>query len=230
MKKKRGYMKKEYYLFQMRTDILNIWSLIIMFAFIFILYLFYGSNIVTVLSEGYIFTLIFMIPYFILHEIFHSIAYVIHGADFKNITYGAHLEKGVLCCLCKQNILKKNIMISLIYPFVFLGIITLIIGLIFNIYPLIILSIMNISGCTGDFIMFYDLIRIPNFEFSEYDNPIAFALESKEDLSKRKLLGLNYLGKTTKIVRTIDKKIDISKPTIIYILLFIIFGLISYLL
>ena len=78
--------------------------------------------------------------------------------------------------------------------------------------------------------MFYDLIRIPNFEFSEYDNPIAFALESKEDLSKRKLLGLNYLGKTTKIVRTVDKKIDISKPTIIYILLFIIFGLISYLL
>ena len=36
------------------------------------------------------------------------------------------------------------------------------------------LSVMNISGCSGDFIMFYDLVRLSEFEFSEYDDPISF--------------------------------------------------------
>lgn len=220
-------MKKYYYLFQMKTGLLNGLSLVLMFVLFIILYLIYGKNIVNVFIEGFPLTFLFMIPYFILHEIFHSIAYSIHGADFKNITYGAHLEKGVLCCLCKQNISKKNILISLLYPFIFLGVITLIIGIVFKIYPLILLSAMNISGCTGDFIMFYNLVKIPNFEFSEFDNPIAFGLYSNKDLSKLYLPGLSYLGKTDELERTIDKKIDISKISIIYLIIFIALGIIN---
>lgn len=221
-------MKKKYYLFQMKTDILNILSLVIMFILIVLLYFMYSKSIMNIFTDGFSLTFILMIPYFALHEIFHSIAYVVYGANFKNITYGAHLEKGVFCCLCKQNITKKNILISLLYPFIFLGLITLIIGIIFNIYPLILLSIMNISGCTGDFIMFYDLVRIKDFEFSEFDDPISFALYTNEDLSKSKLLGLKFLGETNKLERTINKKIEISKTAIIYCIIFLIIGLINY--
>ncbi len=226
-KEKSRIMKKTYYLFQMKTELLNILSLVLIIIMFIVLYLIYGSRIINVFNEGFAMTFILMMPYFALHEVFHSTAYVIHGANFKNITYGAHLEKGVLCCLCKQNITKKNILISLLYPFLFLGIITLIIGIVFKIYPLVLLSLMNISGCTGDFIMFYNLVKIPDFEFSEFDNPIAFALLSDKDLSKLKLPGLLYLDKTDKLERTINKKIDISKSSIIYLLIFIAIGIIN---
>ena len=220
-------MKKNYYLFQMKTGLLNVLSLVLMFILFIFLYLIYGKNIVNVFTEGFPLTFVLMIPYFILHEIFHSIAYCLHGANFKNITYGAHLEKGVLCCLCKQNITKKNILISLLYPFIFLGVITLIIGIVFKMYPLVLLSVMNISGCTGDFIMFYNLVKIPDFEFSEFDNPIAFGLYSNKDLSKLNLPGLSYLGKKHKLERTIDKKIDISKSSVIYLTIIILLGIIN---
>ena len=42
----------------------------------------------------------------------YTISYVLNGADFKKVTYGAHLEKGVLCCLCKQNISKRDLQVS----------------------------------------------------------------------------------------------------------------------
>ena len=220
-------MKKKYYLFEMKPDVLNIYSIILFIILGLLLFLIYGKNTINNLSIGWEYTFLFMIPYFILHEIFHSLAYCINGASFKNITYGAHLEKGILCCLCKQNITKKNILVSLLYPFIFLGVITLIIGLIFKIYPLVLLSIMNISGCTGDFIMFYDLVKLKNFEFSEFDNPIAFALYSKEDLSKVNLIGLKYLGNTDKLERNDLKKIRISNLSIICFLIITMLGIIN---
>ena len=220
-------MKKNYYLFQMKTDLLNGLSLLILFILLALLYIIYGNGIVDILNKGFALTFIFMIPYFILHEVFHSLAYCMYGANFKSITYGAHLEKGVLCCLCKQNISRKNILISLLYPFIFLGVIILKIGMIFKIYPLILLSIMNISGCAGDFIMFYDLVKLSGYEFSEYDNPIAFGLYTSKDLSKVNLPGLKYVGRESNLKRTTNKKIDVSKESIIYFIIFIILGLIN---
>ena len=220
-------MKKKYYLFEMKPDLLNIYSIILMGILGLLLFLIYRENTINNLSNGWDLTFLLMIPYFILHEIFHSLAYCLHGASFKNITYGAHIEKGILCCLCKQNITKKNILISLLYPFFFLGIVTLIIGLIFNIYPLVVLSVLNISGCTGDFIMFYDLVKLKDFEFSEFDNPIAFALYSKEDLSKVNLIGLKYLGNTDKLERNDLKKIRISNLSIICFLIITMLGIIN---
>ena len=138
-------MKKKYYLFKMNTRKLNIISSIIgilLFIIFMVVYL-QKLTIGELADEIYNampLIVILMFPYFILHEIFHSIAYVLHGAKFKNITYGAYLEKGILCCLCKQNISKKNILISLLYPFFFLGIVTIIIGYIIT-YTTILLSL-----------------------------------------------------------------------------------------
>lgn len=218
-------MKKKYYLYKMNINILNVLSLLITLALIILMCYVYRDrlDLVTEKSIGMLFIL--MLPYFCLHEIVHSIGYVIMGADFKKITYGAHIEKGVLCCLCKQNISKANILVSLLFPFFWLGIVTLVIGYIFNLYFLVALSIMNIGGCAGDFIMFIALSRLKDYEFSEYDDPISFGLYTKEDLSEKKMFGLDFVGTKTKLERNDLKKITISKASIGYALIFIVIGL-----
>ena len=144
--------KKKYYLFQLKPFELNVVSLLL----IVLMFLITAALRVPfdLGDKGFALVFAFMIPYFILHEILHSISYVLNGADFKKVTYGAHLEKGVLCCLCKQNITRRNILCSLLFPFVIIGVITYIIGILINSPVLILLSIMNISGCSGDLMMF----------------------------------------------------------------------------
>lgn len=216
-------MKKKYYLFEMETGALNVVSLVLFFGLLVLTGNFLQDqtiDIIDLMAKS----LLFMIPYFVFHEILHSIAYVLHGADFKNITYGAHLEKGILCCLCKQNVTKSNILTSLLYPFIFIGVITYIIGIVFNIPVLILLSIMNISGCSGDLLMFYSLSRIKNFEYSEYDNPTSFGLYTEEDLSNKKLPCLKYVGVKDELERKDFKKVTISKTSIISFIIIEILG------
>lgn len=216
-------MKKKYYTFEMDTGLLNIIS-IVLFVILIIITNFLGVE--NIFSGNHMFlSFVLMIPYLFLHEIFHSIAYVLHGASFKNVSYGAHIEKGILCCLCKQNIKKSNILISLIYPFVFLGVITYIIGICLNNKLLIFLSIYNMSGCSGDLIMFFSFLGIKNFEYSEYDNPTAFGLYSSDDLSKKKFLALKYIETKESLEITHDKKISISKTSIIFFIAIFIFSI-----
>lgn len=163
-------------------------------------------------------TCLFMIPWLILHELLHSFSYVIHGANFKNITYGMSLENGILYCLCKQNISKKNILYSLLYPFVWIGIVTYILGILCGSEVLILLSIINISGCVGDLIMFFFILKLKNVEFSEFDNPTSFGIYTVENLENKKVFGLRYLEKKEELTRTDLRKICISKPSI-YILI-----------
>ena len=207
----------------MNGVILQIISVIIFIIMIFITFFF--SNEITMTDKDFELIFLLIIPYLILHELLHSIAYVINGAKFKNITYGAHLEKGILCCLCKQNISKRNILISLLFPFIIIGVITYIIGILTNNNVLIWLSILNISGCSADLIMFFDLLKLKDFEYSEYDNPMAFGLYTSEDLSKTKLFGLIHIGETKALEKNNMKKISISKFSIITFIIFIILGI-----
>lgn len=213
-------MKKNYYLFQMDSLILNGISLILLAFLLGLYYLIYGNDAFAVFQNNYPLVILFLIPYLILHELLHSLSYVIHGAKFKNVTYGMHLEKGVLCCLCKQNINKKNILFSLLSPFFVIGILTMIIGVIFKIPLLVILSIVNLSGCSGDLLMFYHLVKLKNFEFSEYDDPTSFGLYTNEDFSKLKMYGLNYLGKKKELEKNDYRKIVVSKKSIILLFIF----------
>ena len=215
--------EKKYYVYEMNGVTLQIISVIFLIIMIFITFFFSNEIIMTDKNFELIFLLI--IPYLILHELLHSIAYVINGAKFKNITYGAHLEKGILCCLCKQNISKRNILISLLFPFVIIGVITYIIGTLTNNIVLIWLSILNISGCSADLIMFFELLKLKDFEYSEYDNPVAFGLYTSKNLSKTKLFGLKYIGETKALEKNNMKKISISKFSIITFIIFIILGI-----
>lgn len=219
-------MKKKYYIFEMDMWWLQIVSAIILILLLFFTYYIYPEF--TIFDNSFAIAFIFMIPYMILHELLHSIAYVINGAKFKNITYGMHLEKGILCCLCKQNIGKKNILISLLSPFILIGVLTYIIGIFINNQLLVILSIFNLSGCAGDLIMFISLSKLKNFEFSEYDNPLAFGLCSNEDLSKIELKGLKYIDCSTKLDKKDRKKIKISKSSIYIAFGYLLLGLLLY--
>ncbi len=215
--------EKKYYIYEMNGILLQIISIIILIVMLILTA--YLSNTVIITNQDLKLIFLLIIPYLILHELLHSIAYVINGASFKNITYGAHLEKGILCCLCKQNISKRNILISLLFPFVIIGVITYIIGISINNNILVWLSVLNISGCSADLIMFFDLLKLKNFEYSEYDNPMAFGLYTNIDLSKTKLFGLKYIGKAENLEKNNMKKVSISKFSIIAFIIFILLAL-----
>ena len=220
-------MKKKYYLFEMKGVFLQVLSIVILVIMGLLTFLIYKP--INVSDIDFIIIFLLMIPYLVVHEILHSISYVLNGAKFKNVTYGVHLEKGVLCCLCKQNISKRNILISLITPFVVIGVITYIIGLITSNFVLIILSVINIAGCSGDLVMFYDFLKLKNFEYSEYDNPMAFGIYMEDDLSKKKMLGLKYIETKDKLEIKNLKKVTISKFSIIVLIMYLVLGIINML-
>lgn len=213
-------------MFRMNIELLNIFSLLLIAFLCFIYFLIYGNQSLDVLYGNINLVLLLYVPYLLLHEILHSIAYVIHGAKFKNITYGMHLEKGILCCLCKQDISKKNILFSLLYPFFFIGLVTFLIGIILNIPVLVILSLLNISGCMGDFVMFYYLFKLKDYEFSEYDDPIAFGLYTDHDLSKEKMIGIDFVEVKENLERRDLRKVVVSKESVIFFALYYLFMII----
>lgn len=222
--------KKKYNLFTLKLGTLNIISIILLITMILLTYI-----IIDILNINIKFELTNMnigiigvtyIFYMILHELFHSISYIIHGASHNKITFGIHIEKGIMCCLCKQNITKRNILNSLLYPLFYLGVITYIIGFIIKSPLLITLSILNISGCSGDIIMFLYFIRLKDFEYTEYDDPISFAIYTNADLSKSRPFGLKYIKPVESVERTDLKKLKISKFSAIFLILLIICSII----
>ena len=189
---------KKYYIFEMNMTTLNVGCIILLMIMMIISIFIYPSFINDVIENvNFLFFFVLYFFYMILHEIFHSIAYVIYGSDYKKITYGVCLEKGVLCCLCKQNVDRRNILHSLMFPLFYIGIVTYIISLMFRMPLLFLLSIFNISGCIGDIIMFIFILRLDkNIQFSEFDDPVGFAIYSDRDVSNLNHFGLRYIEST----------------------------------
>ena len=212
---------KKYYLFEMKIIPLQVLS-IILFLFMVMVTSFFDN---VFLIDDFYLVFILLIPYLFLHECLHALSYVLNGADFKNITFGIHLEKGIMCTLCKENISKRNILISLFCPFILIGVFTYFIGIYFNNGVLVWLSILNISGCSGDLMMFFALASVKRFEYSEYDNPIAFGIYTDYDLSNKKLFGLKYVKAVDSLERNDLKKLSVSKISIIFLILFLFFGI-----
>lgn len=229
-------MKNKYYIFKYNLKILNVGSILLLF-FLLLLTFFIDKNL---LIDTYIYLkqinmcgifLILYILYTFLHEMFHYIAYRIYGASASKLSVGSALEKGVLYCLCKQDISRKNILNSLMFPFFYLGIVPYIISIIFNFKILLFLAIFNIAGCIGDLIMFLYIVKLPkNILFTEFDDPISFAIKSETDITLKKHYGLEFEKTTDALARTINKKIDISKKSkIIFTVLMIIFLILLFL-
>lgn len=222
---------KKYYLFQMKLLPLNILSFILLFIMVFITFLIskkFFLNSLGFLTDSFGLFFLSMIIFMVIHEILHSISYCIYGAKLKNIIYGIELEKGVFYCLCKQHINKLNILNSLFFPLFYIGIVTYILGIIFELPLLTWLSIFNISGCSGDILMFMYIAKLnKNIEFTELDDSTSFAIYSEEDVSKINHFGLKYIGCYDNVEKNNLKKINISKFSYIFLAICLILIVIS---
>jgi len=216
--------KKKYYLFEIDVVILNVLCTIIILVLFLMTYLFAKDFILGIFDNiDMSWFIIFYLIYMILHEVLHSIGYVLYGGDFKKIIYGIQLESGVFYCLCKQNVTRKNILNSLLFPLFYLGIITYILSFVFNSYYLLILSIFNIAGSVGDIMMFLYIVKLNRgIEYTELDNAIQFAIYSDVDVSKYSHFGLIYKGVADVVSRDDLKKIRISKISYILLILIVI--------
>lgn len=231
--------KTNKYIFEYKMGFITLVSLILFLLPIFLLEIFplkidMESIFESMTMSEMVLAFLMLFLWMVLHEIIHGTFYQINGAKSENIKYGVALEKGIFYCKCGEFISKKNILMSVIAPFVLIGVVTYIIGIALNSWLLLFLSIVNISGAAGDITMFLFFIKQDkDLRFKELGDSTTFCLETKDDLSDKKFLGV----KLKKIVETDNeiweekcKKITISKASLIILLVFSIFLLIPLIL
>jgi hypothetical protein len=221
--------KKKTYVYKMNLLTANILCILIFILFS-VLAVLLKVNIFQ--FKNYFIVFLLIILYLMLHEFLHGVGYFLGGTKRSNITYGIELEKGIFYAMAYQKLTKKNILISLQMPFTVIGLITFIIGVIFNIPILVFLSIVNISGASMDLAMFIYFLRLPkDFTYSESGNPDEFVIISQEDLSKKKSIFLKLVEVKDYKEKDFEfkdlKKIKITKLSIVLIIVFLLLGLIT---
>ena len=221
---------KKAYVYKMNLVPANFLGLVV-FILLLVLTSALNINILSVFNNlPFIVILVLLMIYMVLHELLHGIGYRITGSKSNKIKYGVELEKGILYTLVLEEVPKKNILVSLQMPFVIIGIITYILGYILNIPLLVLLSIFNLMGASMDLVMFIYISRIKDVHYAETKASNEFILISKEDLTKRKSLFFRIIEekkykKEDYIIKS-DKKITISKASIIFTIIYLIFGII----
>lgn len=224
---------RKYHLFKINLTVLNIISLLLMiiaFGFVWLLFPDMLKKIALLFNnDKFLITILpLMIFYFVLHELLHAIGYIVNGANYKKITFGIEIEKSVFYCLCKDEITKKNILYSLMYPLFLIGIFTGAISIIFRLPVLLLLSICNISGAAGDIMYFLFIIKLDkNIMYSEMDDGTSFAIVSKDNPSKYHHFGLTYIGDVNEISRKDFTRIKISKASWVLLIFCIILLIIA---
>ena len=220
---------KKYHIFEINVGKLNLVCIVLFVVIVLLTSFLYRGNIIEDLTEVNLMLLILVnVALMLVHELLHSLAYVIYGGDFKKIVYGAYLEKGVLYCLCKQNITRKNILNALMFPLFYIGIVTYIISILTNNYYLLILSIFNLSGCVGDIFTFLFISKLDkDIMFSEFDDTTSFGLYSNKDLSKIKSLGIKYVKTQDKVTRKELTKIKVSKTSYIILTIMLVLSILT---
>ena len=223
-------MNKKAYVYKMNLVPANVLSIVIFIITLFPTFFFRINLYDTGVNTFILFILLLLYLWF--HEVLHGIGYIIGGTKRKNVKYGICLEKGILYCMAYQELTKKNILISLQMPFMVIGVITYIIGIIFNLPLLVLLSSVNISGASMDLVMFYYIAKLPKDTiYSESGKNDEFVLISSEDLTIRKSIFLKIVD--VKDYRVEDyifdkiSKFEITKKSIVIIVLFLLLGLVT---
>lgn len=209
---------RKYYKFKMNMTIANLLSIL----FLVISILPASKMISKFFDNGSIkdVALFFIIYVFwmFLHEILHGIGHMLCGVKSKDLSFGASIEKGVLFCLVRKEVNKKDILISLLFPFFFIGVVTYIIAIIINSPLLFILSCFNISGACVDILMFANFIRLDkDITYIEPSDGTSFYIMSNKPINK--LTGLIKVGEGEYKEGMFEgnyKKYDISKISYIF--------------
>jgi hypothetical protein len=166
------------------------------------------------------------------HEFLHGVGFYINGnINFSDVVYGACLEKGIFYCMCKNFIGKNGIIISLLFPFFFLGIFTFFLGFFLDNSLLILLSVFNIVGCVGDLVMFFGFLKLPNFSYVDLSDCTGFVLVSESDLSKYKLFGMKVIESGDLNDLNLEKnfnRFEVSKFSFFIFILMFLFLVLSF--
>lgn len=218
---------KKYYKYELNMLVMNILSIVLLIVpFIIIFSCGYSLNF----NFNILLEFICLIAYFLLHELFHALGYSMFAKDKKNIKIGIVLEKGVFYAMCQEKINRRGILISLVMPLIFLSIIPLPISFYFHFDLLLILAIVNFSGAIGDIFMTILIMRAPkDIEYIDYNNDIGAYLLSCEDMSNYNSFGFRLTEMGLENAKEIDKSIKrfyISKKSYIFLVIFIIVGII----
>lgn len=219
---------RKYYKYELNMVVMNILSVVLFIV-----------PIILIASSGYIIELevinglwfIGMLLYLMVHELFHGIGYSLFATDIKNIKYGIALEKGVLYAMCQERINKVGILVSLLFPLIFLTIIPLPIALYYHIDWLLMYAIINLGGAVGDIMMSLLIITAPNdIEYIDYNNDIGAYLISKHDLTKHKMIGFKVTETGEASKKKVDKSFkvfNITKPSLYIVIAIVLFGIIN---
>lgn len=221
---------RKYYKYTLNLVVLNIVSVLL-----FIATLLPVLKIVINYIEGdeknLAIVFIFYLIWIISHELLHGIGHLVCGSKINDLSFGAALEKGVLFCLIRKEIGKRQILISLLFPFFFIGVLTYVVGILINNPLLLILSIANISGAVGDLIMFFDFINLKgDITYIEPGDGTSFYLMSSNPIN-RKMFGLKFVEDgvyDSNMFNNSSKKIDISKTSYILFIIFILLSILMF--
>lgn len=168
-----------------------------------------------------------------IHELIHGLFYRFGGAKKEDVTYGVALEKGILFCKCSNYVNKKTILMSVIAPFIIIGVVTYVIGIILNLEFLVFLSILNICGAAGDLAMFFFFIgRDKDLRFKELGDSTTFCLETTEDLVGKKFIAVKLkkvIASEKELKEEKNKKITVTKESWAVIIVVAIVFIISLL-
>ena len=179
------------------------------------------------------FPILLVILWAILHEIIHGLAFAIcRDVKPNNIVFGAEIEKGFMYCMCKQEISRKSIFISLLAPLVLIGLVTLPIGVWLKSDILIFLSVFNILGAIGDLMVSILLLKLPRYiTYIDFQDPAAFTITSQEDIKDIKVPGIKctevYEYDKKRIKWEPSPRIKMSKVSIV-ILVICLLSLVSF--
>lgn len=223
---------KKIYKYKMNPVLMNISAVILYLLIIIPLYIFYKEELFNVNISAYVILLL----WFILHEVFHYLGFLINkNIDAKDLFLGMYIEKGIFYCMCKKEIDKKGILMALSFPFMFIGVITLIIGIIFNINTLIFLSTINLAASIGDILMFIQILRFPNdIKYTDIDDSTGYVIISKKNISNIKTLAikLDKVEKydSKKLIHKDNNRINITKSSWIFLIIYILLIIIYYIL
>lgn len=218
-------MKERYYKYEVDMKFMNIIALLSFIPLAILVIFFSDFFSKTFESNIYYLYLIGLIFYFFLHEVFHGIGYSLFAKDKKNIKYGIALEKGVLYALCQERISKRGIIVSLLFPIIFLTIIPLFIAIPFGFSTLVLYSLLNLIGAVADITMCFLIFKLPkDIEYIDYNSDIGAYFISKTNIENIKVKGFKCVKTGVHDESLIDKTIKrftITKKSIPYILIFI---------
>ena len=223
-------MKEKYYKYELDIKKMNILVLIAMIPIGIIMAVF--SNFFSHTFDKFYMVFAGLMFVFVLHEVFHGIGYALFAKDKKKIKFGIALDKGVLYAMCQDEINKTGIIVSLIFPIIFLTIITGIIGVLVKDSVLVFLSMMNLVGAIGDIMMIILTLKLPKtIKYIDYNNDIGAYFISNEDISKIKTFGLKCTEVGEHTLNKVDNKIKsflVTKGSIPYLIGFLLVILLDF--